>query len=105
MIQNPIASRVLHCQIEGKTEEVIVRLGSPRQEEDYFTCEHEISIAGRSEAYQIIGLDSIHALQLAMYMVGSALQSIPGATNWSCNGEPYTGFPTSLDEPIVGLRP
>ena len=104
MITKLIASRVLYCQIEGKNEEVIVRLGLPEHEDDHFTCEYEISVAGESEAYQIIGLDSIHALQLAMFMVGSALQSIHGASNWSWNGEPHTGFPTSLDQPIVGLR-
>jgi hypothetical protein len=104
MIKKPIASRVLRCQLSGKSAEVIVRVGRPMQENDYFTCEYEISVAGHSEAYHIIGLDSIHALQLAMFMVGSALQSIPGASNWSWNDEPHTGFPTSLDQPIVGLR-
>lgn len=104
MLEKPIASRVLHCQIEGKSEEVSVWLGIPTPRQDQFTCEYEISIAGRSRVYQIIGRDSIHALQLAMFMVGSSLQSIRGATNWSWNNEPYTGFPTSLDQPIVGLR-
>jgi hypothetical protein len=99
-----IANRVLHCQIEGKSEEVVVRLGLPLQEDEHFTCEYEISIAASSKAYQIIGRDSIHALQLAMFMVGSALQSVQGATNWIWNDEPYTGFPASLDQPIVGLR-
>jgi len=105
MIEEPIASRVLRCQLSGKSAEVIVRLGRPMQENDYFTCEYEISVAGDSEAYQIIGGDSIHALQLAMFMVGSALQSIHGAIDWSWNDEPHTGFPTSLDQPILGLRP
>jgi hypothetical protein len=104
MIKKPIASRILNCQIEGKREEVIVRLGHPKQEIDHFTCEYEISFVGGREAYQIIGRDSIHALQLAMFMVGSALQSIHGASNWRWNDEPYTGFPTNLDQPIVGLR-
>lgn len=97
MIKKPIASRVLHCQLAGKSEEIIVRLGTPTQENDHFICEYEISVAGQSETLQIIGLDSIHTLQLAMFMVGSALQSIQGATNWSWNGEARTGFPTSLD--------
>jgi hypothetical protein len=104
MITKPIASRVLSCQIDGKTEEVLIQLGHPMQADDHFTCEYEISVAGRSEAYQIIGRDSIHALQLTMFMVGSALQSIHGASDWSWNDEPYTGFPTSLSQPIVGLR-
>jgi hypothetical protein len=97
MIKDPIASRVLHCELAGKRQEVIVRLGIPRQEKDYFTCEYEISVAGESEAHQIIGSDSVQALQLAMFMVGSALKSMHGASDWSCNGEPHTGFPTSLD--------
>ena len=105
MMKESIASRVLHCQLAGKSEEVIVRFSIPRQENDYFTCEYEVSVAGESEAYQIIGCDSVHALQLAMFMVGSALQSIHGASDWSWNDEPHTGFPTSLDQPILGLRP
>lgn len=105
MVDNPIASRVLHCQMEGKGVEVIVRLGAPMDDDALSTCEYEISIAGRREAYQIVGRDSIHALQLAMFMVGSALQSLRGASNWSWNDEPYIGFPSSLHEPIVGLRP
>jgi hypothetical protein len=55
-----IARRVLHCQLAGKTQEVIVSFGIPRQETDYFTCEYTISVAGESEAYQIIGSDSVH---------------------------------------------
>src|ERR1700730_9071563 len=102
MIEKPIASRVLRCQLSGKSAEVIVRFGCPKQENDYFTCEYEISVPGDSQAYQIIGLDSIHSLQLAMFMVGSALQSIQGASNWSWDDEPHTGFPTSLDQPILG---
>jgi hypothetical protein len=97
MLKDSIASRVLHCQIDGKKEEVIVRFGVPQQVEDYFTCEYEISVAGKSEAYQIIGLDSVQALQLAMFMVDSALRSVTGASDWSWNDEPHTGFPTGLD--------
>ena len=104
MIRNPVASRVLNCLLEGKKEEVDIRLGLPWQEDDHFICEYEISFSGRSEAYRIIGLDGIHAFQLAMFMVGSALQSTSGASDWTWNGEPGTGFPTSLDQPIVGLR-
>jgi|HubBroStandDraft_5_1064220.scaffolds.fasta_scaffold35649_2 hypothetical protein len=104
IMKEVIASRILYCQLEGKREEVVVRFGIPLQENEYSICEYEILIAGNSEAYQIIGSDSVHALQLAMFMVGSALQSIQGASNWSWNGEPHTGLPSSLDHPILGLR-
>jgi hypothetical protein len=103
-MDNPIASRVLNCVVDGKTQEVVVRLGSPQKEEDYFICQYEISLLGKNERYKIAGLDSVHALQLAIFMVGSMLHSLPGASNWTWNGEPFTGLPTSLNEPIVGLR-
>lgn len=103
-MKNSIASRTLRCEVAGKSEEVIVRFGVPQQEEDYFTCEYEISIAGENETYQITGTDGVHALQLAMFMAGSAIQALPGATGWSWNGAPFIGLPTSLDQPILGLR-
>lgn len=98
MIKDAIASRVLHCQFEGKNEEVVVRFGTPRQESDYYTCEYETSMAGRSETYAIAGLDSVQAIQAAMFMAGSALKCIEGATDWSFNGEPRTGLPTSVSD-------
>jgi hypothetical protein len=102
-MEEAVASRILYCELSGRREEVIVRFGLPVQEGGYFICEYEISMAGESEAYHVMGIDSVHVLQLAMFMVGSTLQSTPGASNWSWNNEPHTGLPTSLDQPIIGL--
>jgi len=103
-IDIPVATRVLNCLLDGRREEVVVKLGQPREEDGIFICEYEISFSGRSEIYKIAGVDSIHALQLAMFMVGSTLLSLSGASNWKWNGESHIGFPTSLNQPIVGLR-
>jgi hypothetical protein len=103
-IENPIASRTLNCLVSGIREEVVASLGHPQLEDDYFICEYEISVAGKRETYKIAGKDAIHALQLAMFMIGSTLASLPGASNWTWDGESHTGFPTSLSEPIVGLH-
>jgi hypothetical protein len=103
-MDNPVASRVLNCLFGGNREKVVVRLGRPREEDGYFSCEYEISFAGRSETHKIAGADGVHALQLALFMIGSALHSLPGTSNWTWNGEPYTGFPTNLDQPVIGLR-
>lgn len=103
-IGNPVASRILTCMYKGVREEVIVGLGQPREEGTYFSCEYEISLAGVTETYKIAGLDGIHALQLAMFMAGSALVSLPGTSDWAWRGEPHTGLPTSLDQPITGPR-
>jgi len=103
-IDNPVATRVLNCLHEGHKKEVVVRLGQPREEDGCFSCEYEISFEGRSEVHKIAGVDGMHALQLAMFMVGSALLSLSGAGSWTWNGESHTGFPTSLNQPIVGLH-
>lgn len=101
---SPVAERELSCLFEGRTEGVVVSLGCPREDDGHFVCEYEISFLGKSETYKIAGLDGIHALQLAVFMIGSTLLALPGTSDWTWNGEPYTGFPTSLDQPIIGLR-
>jgi hypothetical protein len=95
-MKEAVALRNMSCERAGKREEVVVSFGLPFQEDDYFICEYEIAISGECEAYQIIGIDSVQALQLAMFMAGSALQAIHEASNWSWNGEPHTGLPSSL---------
>jgi hypothetical protein len=103
-VGKPVASRILTCIHKGAREEVAVRVGQPREEDGYFSCEYEISLAGATQTYKIAGMDGIHALQLAMFMAGSALASLPETSHWAWNGEPHTGLPTSLDQPITGLR-
>ena len=96
MIESPIASRRLVCQLSGESAEAVVSFGRPVEEPGYFVCEYEITLAGETETYQIAGLDSLQALQLAMFMVGSFLQSYPRASEWMWNNQPLTGLPTSL---------
>jgi hypothetical protein len=101
-MKKAVAFREMSCERAGKRENVVVRFGCPFQENDYYICEYEITISGESEAYHIIGIDSLQALQLAMFMAGSALESTHGTSNWSWNGEPRTGLPSSLSQPIFG---
>jgi hypothetical protein len=103
-MDNPIATRVLHCTVGGTPEEVTVSIGRPQEDDRCFRCEYEIVLQDRTQLHAICGVDGIHSIQLAMFMIGSTLSSLPGRSNWTWNGEPNTGFPTSLDEPIVGLN-
>jgi hypothetical protein len=103
-MENAVARRVLNCTIEGNRQEITVSLGRPQEDDRCFRCEYEIAFQGRTQLHAICGVDAIHALQLAILMIGSTLSSLPGASDWTWNGEPKTGFPTSLDEPITGLR-
>src|SRR5438270_13659309 len=100
--EDVVAIRRLRCEVNGRRQEVTVRLGRPMPENEHFLCNYEISFPEDTESYRIAGLDGIQALQLAMFMVGSTLQSWPGAEQWHWNDEPHTGFPTRLDQPIVG---
>lgn len=102
LMSTPVASRILECTYKGKREKVEVHLGWPREEDGHFICDYEISLAGQTKAYKIGGLDSMQALQLALCMLGSMLDALPEAENWTWNGEPKTGLPKSLREPIVG---
>ena len=94
-MENPIATRVLHCMVNGKPEQVTVNIGRPREDDGSFRCEYEIVFQGEHSKHAICGVDGIQAIQLVMFMVGSTLSSLAGASNWTCNGEWGTGFPTT----------
>lgn len=98
-MKNPIASRVLVCTMSGQDQHVSIQIGQPYEGENCFCCEYAISLGGQTEEYSICGLDGIQALQLATYMVSSALNNMRDAKNWRLNGEPGTGFPTEPSPP------
>lgn len=91
-----IASRLLTCMIDGQRQEVQVHLGQPYEGHGAMTCAYEIVIGDRSTMHEIVGLDGIQALQLAMFMTGSALRNMPQASDWQCAGEAGTGLPSTL---------
>jgi hypothetical protein len=95
-IKNPIANRILTCLLNGHQEQVHIALGMPYADLDAFVCEYEIVIGETINTHKIMGIDGIQALQLALFMVGSTLGSLPGASEWKWNDEPNTGFPTDF---------
>jgi hypothetical protein len=105
IIKNPIANRRLTCLLDGKLQRAQVILGQPYEEDSSFVCEYEIAVGETVNAHKIAGTDGIQAIQLALFMVGSTLSSFPGATEWKWNDDAYTGFPASLEEPVLGFIP
>jgi hypothetical protein len=95
---DPIARRSLTCLLEGHRQQVEVALRQPYAKDDIFVCEYEIIIGGIGRAYKIIGIDGIQAIQLSLFMIGSALSALPGASEWKWNSETSTGFPARLEE-------
>jgi hypothetical protein len=93
---NPIARRSLTCLLEGETRHIQVTLGKPYEESGTFICEYEIIIGGKINTHKIAAIDGIQAIQLALFIIGSTLMSLPGASEWKWNNEAGTGFPTNL---------
>ena len=87
-----IASRVLTAVIDGQRQDVQINLGQPYQDHDAVTCAYEIVVGNASTVHEVVGIDGIQALELAIFMVGSLLRSMTDASDWqwmetrfSCN--------------------
>lgn len=100
-IEKFLASRTLTCVHDGLEEQVTVLLAPPVQRgTGEYTCGYRIAFAGKVRTHHIAGIDGIQGIQLALFMIGSALASLPQTSNWRFNNEPGTGFPSTLDDPI-----
>jgi hypothetical protein len=99
-----IASRLLTCVIDGHRQEVRVNLGEPYDGNGAVTCAYEIVFGDQSTIHEIVGIDGIQALELALFMVGSSLRSMHHASDWRWADEVGSGFPSSLREPLFGER-
>jgi hypothetical protein len=95
-----VASRLLTCVIDGRRQEVQVNLGEPYDGNGAVTCASEIVIGDHSTIHEIVGIDGIQALQLALFMVGSSLRSMSHASDWRWADEAGSGFPSTLKEPL-----
>ena len=104
-MQNPIACRTLTCILNGERQEVRVILGQPYEDLGTYVCDYEIALGGTLTSNKIAGIDSVQAIQLALFMIGSSLASMEGITAWQWNGDSFTGFPSSLNGPVLGFVP
>jgi hypothetical protein len=100
-----IATRLLTCKWEGQTVEATAHLGKPFEQEGAWVCEYGVTFSGVVRQHQIIGEDSLQALQLGIAMLGSLLMSLEETSDWRWNGEAYVGLPTSAEEPLFGNMP
>jgi uncharacterized protein DUF6968 len=102
-IDKVIASRSLTCVIDGQRQKVQVNLGEPYDDGNgAVTCAYEIVIGDQPTTHEIVGIDGIQALQLALFMAGSSLRSMSHASDWRYTNEAGSGFPSTLEEPLFG---
>lgn len=96
-----IAERFLTLNEDGEERRIRIALGRPYQEPDkaYF-CPYRITGIGVERTKRAGGVDSIQAIQLALVLIGAELSSHSASLKW--DGEPSTGFPTSIHDPALG---
>jgi len=93
--------------MEGQTTEATVHVSLPFEEQGGWVCEYGVIFTGaeRQHVHQIIGEDSMQALQLAIAMLGSTLLTLEGTSDWRWNNEPFVGLPASVEDPLFGNMP
>jgi hypothetical protein len=101
---NLIARRLLTFVMDGHLQEAQVGLGMPYEDNGAFVCPYQIVIGNESTGRAIVGFDGIQALQLAMFMVGSSLRSMSGASDGRCGNEAGMRFPSTLNDLLSGER-
>jgi hypothetical protein len=94
-----IAERKLKATIDGKSSDVLVRIGKP---EPYpgggWACAYQIAGIGDEKVRPILGVDAVQALQLAMFQAGASLSLLRKAVTLTFLGENHLGFPNNSRE-------
>ena len=88
-----IRELLLHHEATGKTEKIKVTLGKPYWVEEGVSAACPLVIDGLAGRMpDIVGVDFMQALQLALSLIESILQSVQGekSVKWP-DGEPYGG--------------
>jgi hypothetical protein len=101
-ITDVIATRRLeHKRQDGTTEDIRVTLGKPEPRSEGGTyCPYSIKEAGIDVEFYAVGIDSVHALQGAMYLIGAHLENhrddLDGELRWDAGEDGELGFPTKF---------
>jgi hypothetical protein len=101
-VSEAIATRRLELERQdGTTEDIQVTIGKPEPRSDGGTyCPYAIEGAGIDVEFYAVGIDSVHALQGAMYLIGAHLENhrdeLDGEVRWAAGEGGNLGFPTKL---------
>ena len=88
-----MAERVLEMESEGQVGALRVSFGKPTHIEDMgWACVFKMSAMGREHVSPARGVDSLHALQMAVEMVGKQLEGMGRSHRITLNGGDDLGF-------------
>lgn len=94
-----IAARKLKATIDGKSSDVLVRIGRPEPHpKGDWACPYQIAGIGDEKVRWIIGIDAVQALQLAMFQAGASLSQLRKGVTLTFLEEKHLGFPNSSKE-------
>lgn len=102
-----IATRTLKIKDGNKTQEILIRVFTPSDHGDNWSCRYEIDWPEGLQVMNASGVDSMQALVLAMYMIGADLYSSSyhqsGRLMFDEPGQGY-GFPvaSSIRDLLIG---
>jgi hypothetical protein len=96
-----VADRELILISNGMETPIKISIGRPYRESDgaYF-CPYTIIGFGTELSRKAGGVDGIHALQLALVMIGAELSVYSDSLRWGSSAS--TGFPKSIHDPVIG---
>ena len=105
-----VAERVLEMESEGQVGALIVTFGKPTFVEGMdWECVFKMSAMGREHVSPARGVDSLHAMQMAIEMVGKQLAGMGRSHRITLNGGEDLGFSTGQPAaaaakcPVVGM--
>jgi hypothetical protein len=92
-----IAERVLTGTVKGKPINVIVRFWKPvPHPKGDWACLYKFIGIGSEKFRYVAGIDSVQALQLAMFAVGAELSALRQDVKLAFLDENHCGFPSTL---------
>ncbi len=97
-----IAERNLTLDSDGTEEVLTVQIGRPYyvEPDGVWFCPFNVIGLLPKGTRRAGGVDAIQALQLALVMIGAELSTSSKSLKWG--GEPSTGFPASIHDPVLG---
>jgi hypothetical protein len=91
-----IAKRVLRLRRPDKDIEIPIQIFAPKPERIDWSCQFEIGWPDGKLTRSVVGVDAVHALELALKMIGTQLYCSDhhesGQLEWLEQGKGY-GFP------------
>jgi hypothetical protein len=93
-----IATRILTLRQTSGEIQIPIRIFAPEQREIDWACRFEIDWPDEAFAFDVMGVDAVQALELALKMIGSTIYAsdhhASGNLMWQAPGQGY-GFPVT----------